>query len=259
MFTKKGRIEDYEKFLSEKENLLELTKFNSNFVIPEVIETGIVKEEGYSFISMTKLNLGEILNEHYFEIGKNLAILHDNSIKSKESTNFGWHKNNFIGDNRQINDWNDNWVDFFITCRLEYQLSLLSSLYSDLKAEIRSLYEKIPKLFENYIPECCLVHGDLWQGNIGVTYDNKEEKVCIFDPASYWGDAEVDLAMIELFVAVPNDFYDGYRSIRNIDSGYFKRKSLYNLYHLLNHLNLFGWGYFYSVEEMLGKVKNYLL
>jgi fructosamine-3-kinase len=92
-----------------------------------------------------------------------------------------------------------------------------------------------------------LLHGDLWSGNAGFT----GEGPVVFDPAVYYGDREADLAMTELFGGFPREFYDAYRKEWPVDDGYVRRKHLYNLYHLLNHLNLFGGGYLGQVKSTL--------
>jgi fructosamine-3-kinase len=104
------------------------------------------------------------------------------------------------------------------------------------------------RLLENHKPQPSLLHGDLWSGNAGFT----SEGPVVFDPAVYYGDREADLAMTELFGGFPREFYDAYSKEWPVDDGYARRKHLYNLYHLLNHLNLFGGGYLGQVKATLG-------
>jgi fructosamine-3-kinase len=103
------------------------------------------------------------------------------------------------------------------------------------------------KLLEGHKPQPSLLHGDLWGGNAGFT----AEGPVLFDPAVYYGDREADLAMTELFGGFPQEFYSSYNKIWPLDDGYERRKHLYNLYHLLNHLNLFGSSYLAQVESTL--------
>ena len=114
---------------------------------------------------------------------------------------------------------------------------------------IYSRYLKIIlELLAGHQPQPSLVHGDLWSGNASVTVDGEP---IIFDPATYWGDREVDIAMTELFGGFPTTFYRGYNEAWPLDDGYKQRKTLYNLYHVLNHFNLFGGGYASQAEKMI--------
>jgi len=152
---------------------------------------------------------------------------------------FGWHRDNWIGGTPQINTWHDDWSTFFHECRIRPQL--------DLARKNGFRLEEPPRL-ENHHPQPSLLHGDLWSGNAGFI----EEGPVIFDPAGYYGDREADLAMTELFGGFPREFYAAYRKAYPLDAGYEQRKHLYNLYHLLNHLNLFGSGYLAQVQRTLG-------
>ena len=113
------------------------------------------------------------------------------------------------------------------------------------------LLKKIPELLANYTPKPSLVHGDLWGGNAAIS--SAGEPV-IFDPAIYFGDREVDLAMTELFGGFPPRFYQGYQTIFPINSGYARRKMIYNLYHILNHFNLFGGSYGRQANQMIEEI-----
>jgi fructosamine-3-kinase len=110
------------------------------------------------------------------------------------------------------------------------------------------LLDEFPALFVGYSPEAALLHGDLWSGNYSYT---REGEPVIFDPAVYYGDRETDLAMTELFGGFGRDFYTAYREACPLDPGYSVRKTLYNLYHILNHLNLFGGGYHSQAQGMI--------
>jgi fructosamine-3-kinase len=106
-------------------------------------------------------------------------------------------------------------------------------------------------MLSQHQPHPSLVHGDLWSGNAAITVDGEP---VILDPATYWGDREVDLAMTELFGGFPAAFYRGYNDVFPLDAGYQKRKTLYNLYHILNHFNLFGGGYASQANRMLQEI-----
>ncbi len=113
------------------------------------------------------------------------------------------------------------------------------------------MIEAVPQLLAGHSPAPSLLHGDLWSGNAGFLGDGTP---VVFDPAVYCGDAEADLAMTELFGGFPPSFYEGYREVRPIAAGYRGRRVLYNLYHVLNHLNLFGEGYRLQAERMMARV-----
>ena len=160
-----------------------------------------------------------------------LAALH-----RQTGARFGWHRNNSIGLSPQRNDWSDDWVEFWRERRLRPQFER-----AGLKCEF------FEHLLEGHRPQPSLLHGDLWSGNAGFT----REGPVVFDPAVYYGDREADLAMTELFGGFPSGFYDAYHAAYPLEPGYQKRKHLYNLYHLLNHLNLFGAGYLAQVKATL--------
>jgi fructosamine-3-kinase len=155
---------------------------------------------------------------------------------------FGWHKDNWIGLAPQRNRWSEDWIGFYRECRLLPQLRR-----AKLVDEAQPLLDHLPAFFEGYRPVPSLLHGDLWHGNAGFTAQGP----VLFDPAVYYGDREADLAMSELFGGFAREFYAAYRDAWPLDSGYETRRHLYNLYHLLNHLNLFGGGYRGQVKATL--------
>jgi fructosamine-3-kinase len=163
---------------------------------------------------------------------------------------FGWDINNTIGSTVQINNWTANWAEFWAEHRIGYQLKLAKRRGGHFPQGER-LLEMIPELLAGYEPQPSLVHGDLWGGNAGVT--SAGEPV-IFDPATYFGDREVDIAMTELFGGFPALFYRGYNQVWPLDGGYDRRKNLYNLYHILNHFNLFGGSYESQANQMINRV-----
>jgi fructosamine-3-kinase len=163
---------------------------------------------------------------------------------------FGWDINNTIGSTLQINNWTANWAEFWAEHRIGYQLKLARRRGGHFPQGER-LLEVIPELLAGYEPQPSLVHGDLWGGNAGVT--SAGEPV-IFDPAAYFGDREVDIAMTELFGGFSAQFYRGYNQVLPLDLGYEKRKTLYNLYHILNHFNLFGGSYQSQANQMIDRI-----
>ncbi|HWA39449.1 MAG TPA: fructosamine kinase family protein [Burkholderiales bacterium] len=171
-------------------------------------------------------------------MGRMLAALHRHT-----APRFGWSSDNWIGLAPQANAWCDDWSDFFLTYRLSPQAQRAGIPLPDVK-----------KILQGHRPQASLLHGDLWSGNAGFTPGGP----VIFDPAVYYGDREADLAMTELFGGFPEAFYASYRKELPLDAGYETRKHLYNLYHLLNHLNLFGAGYRGQVSATLGLLRDRL-
>lgn len=158
---------------------------------------------------------------------------------------FGWHDDNWIGTSPQPNTPCKNgqdWIEFWRTNRLGFQLRLAArnGHGGRLQQQGEKLMERLPVFFGNYRPHPSLLHGDLWGGNAA---GNSRSEGVIYDPACYFGDREADVAMTELFGGFGQDFQAAYRETLPLDSGYRIRKTLYNLYHILNHLNLFGGGY----------------
>ena len=200
---------------------------------PEPLDHGV--RGGMAFIEMERLELGG--HADWPAMGRMLAALHRNTADQ-----FGWNSDNWIGLSPQQNGWSADWSEFFVEKRLQPQLR---------KAQENGFrFEKMnfAKILENHKPQPVMLHGDLWNGNAGFT----AEGPVIFDPAVYYGDREADLAMTELFGGFPADFYSSYEKHFPLDAGYETRKHLYNLYHLLNHLNLFGGSYLGQVKATLG-------
>jgi protein-ribulosamine 3-kinase len=163
---------------------------------------------------------------------------------------FGWVQDNTIGSTPQINTQERDWVLFWREHRLRFQLDLAErhGHGGRLRARGERLLDELPLLFANYQPAASLLHGDLWSGNYAYTHEGEP---VIFDPAVYYGDRETDLAMTELFGGFGRTFYASYRDSYPLDAGYAVRKTLYNLYHVLNHLNLFGGGYLSQAQGMV--------
>jgi fructosamine-3-kinase len=181
-------------------------------------------------------------------LGRGLALLHGTG-----QGEFGWRMNNTIGSTPQMNKPMGDWVEFFRRRRLLFQLELAArnGFARDLRAKGEFLADRLDAFFSGYRPRPSLLHGDLWSGNCAA--DENGDPV-IFDPAVYYGDRETDLAMTELFGGFPARFYAAYREVWPLAEGYATRKTLYNLYHILNHLNLFGQGYLGQVRHMLDQL-----
>jgi fructosamine-3-kinase len=163
---------------------------------------------------------------------------------------FGWRRDNYIGSTPQLNRRATSWSDFWREARLQPQIELAArnGLGRSLIGKAERLVEAVPRLLAGHSPAASQLHGDLWGGNAGFLPGGQP---VLFDPAVYWGDRETDLAMTELFGGFPPEFYSAYDEVAPRDAGYATRKTLYNLYHVLNHANLFGGGYASRAERMI--------
>ena len=231
-FVKLNRADQVAMFEAEAIGLRQIMETQA-VRVPKPVCVGIAERSAY--IVLEWLDLGRGSSQAWADLGRNLAKLH----QYQKSTAFGWERDNTIGATPQINTWTLDWAEFFTHHRIGYQLELAHQNGGRFRNGSR-LLERIPDLLANHTPKPSIVHGDLWSGNAAVTQSGEP---VIFDPATYWGDREVDLAMTELFGGFPAEFYRGYRGIYPTDLGYEQRKPLYNLYHILNHFNLFGGGY----------------
>jgi len=187
-------------------------------------------------------------NGDYAALGRSLAMVH-----SVHGETFGWHRDNYIGRTTQLNRRSPSWSDFWREARLEPQLELArkNGLGRDLVGKGERLAEALPRLLSQHAPAASLLHGDLWSGNSGFLADGTP---VLFDPAVYCGDRETDIAMTELFGGFPQAFYSAYREAAPLDHAYAVRKTFYNLYHVLNHANLFGGGYAAQAETMIDRL-----
>ncbi len=237
------------KFLEfEKYCLQNLRKYinQENLVIPEVI--------AYKNIKNIEILLIEWIDMHNFDqkkLGKGLGELHLKSAESNPKM-FGFPVEGFIGTTDQKKGLEDNWIDCFLNLRIIPQLLSLKSRILD-KEIIKKVKEKIQSELLNHKPVNALVHGDLWSGNAGM---DKNGKGVIFDPASWWADNEVDIAMTKLFGGFRKEFYEEYHRIFPIKNGFEKRIIIYNFYHILNHANMFGGGYLNQVEDYVKAILN---
>jgi len=181
-------------------------------------------------------------------MGEQLAAMH-----SISKSRFGWTRDNYIGSTAQLNRNSDNWTEFWGANRLKPQFALAEAagFGGRLLAIGEHLLDNLNKIMDGHQPAAALLHGDLWAGNKAYTEDGQP---VIFDPASYFGDRETDIAMTELFGGFGADFYAAYQACSPLPDGYRLRRDLYNLYHMLNHLNLFGGAYLSRCENMIDRL-----
>lgn len=246
IFLKENSKENSRFFKTEAEGLLAIRRTGAIHV-PEVLETGIC--ENRSYLMMEYLDAAPAQKDFWECFGRQLAAMHraDPSEWTPGGT-YGFTENNFIGAGRQVNDIRDSWVDFFRECRLEVQFQRAQKYFD---ASDRNAMQRLLDHLDRYLTEPefpSLLHGDLWGGNYVTGPDGH---AWLIDPAVYVGHVEADLAMTELFGGFSAAFYDTYFSENVIQPGYADRRELYNLYHILNHLNLFGRSYYGAAVRII--------
>ena len=244
-FVKRGPAADLPMFAAEAAALAALRAAGA-VRVPAVLACDAVGEGAR--IALEYFDLRPLDRDSGATLGAALAQLHRTT-----GPRFGWPEDNFIGATPQQNGWRDNWPLFFAERRLGPQLKLARQHGAERKLveQGERLAERVAAFFVDYQPVASLLHGDLWGGNAGMLPDGTP---VIFDPAAYYGDRETDIAMTELFGGFPESFHVAYRRAWPLDAGYETRKTLYNLYHVLNHFNLFGAGYLGQARRMIDKL-----
>lgn len=244
-FGKLNTADKLDMFAAEADGLEEIARSGS-VRVPHPVCHGANGEN--SWLILEYIELGRDAGDGMRALGYYLAQMH-----RATGSKFGWHRDNTIGSTPQINTPSSDWVEFWRAHRLGYQLGLAgkNGYRGRLQRSGEKLMEKLSVFFASHRPPPSLLHGDLWAGN--ASFDAIGDPV-IFDPAVYYGDREADLAMTELFGGFSADFYAAYREANPLDAGYAARQTLYNLYHVLNHLNLFGGGYLGQAERMIARL-----
>lgn len=234
-------------FIKEANGLKELAKANA-IRIPEVLSFND------DFILLEFISTGSRKKNFFEEFGRSFAQMHKFS-----SNTFGFYEDNYIGSNPQINipdeKQKSNWVNFYFNKRILYQLQLAEKLGNstpELRKGISKLENKIQEIIGNTQEKPSLLHGDLWGGNYMV---DENSNAVLIDPAVYYGHREADLGMTKLFGGFSSEFYRAYNETFPLEDGYEYRENIYKLYHILNHLNLFGGGYY---SQVLSLIKFYI-
>ncbi len=230
-------------FIKEAHSLIEIASSNS-IKVPEVIAVD------NDFILLEFIITGNRIKNFFEKFGRKFAEMH-----KYYSNDFGFYENNYIGSNPQINiagnEEKNNWVKFYFNKRLLYQIRLAEKngyLTHELNKAFLLLENKIESIFDGHIVKPSLLHGDLWGGNYMI---DQNGEASLIDPAVYYGDREADLAMTKLFGGFGYEFYQAYNEAYPLDAGYEFRENIYKLYHILNHLNLFGTGYYRQALELI--------
>jgi fructosamine-3-kinase len=244
-FVKVNRVSGLAMFEAEADGLREIAGAGV-IRVPHPVCAGVAEDSAFLVLEVIDFSSGR--KGRAEDLGRQLADMHRVSAPQ-----YGWRRDNMIGSTHQINTPADNWPEFWRDRRLGRQLALAASngYGGALQRKGERLLARLDGFFSGYAPLPSLLHGDLWGGNYA--YAATGEPV-IFDPAVYYGDRETDLAMTELFGGFPAAFHAAYREAFPLDSGYPMRKALYNLYHILNHLNMFGEGYLGQAEGMIEKL-----
>jgi len=241
-FLKTNTADKADMFAAEAEGLAALAQSNT-IRVPQAIAHGVTGTAAW--LVLEHLNLGG--RGSSIDLGHQLAALH----RTTQSA-FGWHRDNTIGATHQPNEPCADWIHFYRDRRLGFQLGLArrNGASRRLLDNGERLQADLAAFFTGYVPIPSLLHGDLWGGNFAFA----DGEPVLFDPAVYYGDREADIAMTELFGGFSSDFYGAYRQAWPLDPGYGVRRTLYNLYHIINHFNLFGGGYGSQAEQMASRL-----
>ena len=238
-FIKLNQASTLEMFAAEADGLNAIRASNT-LRAPEPLGHGVLGNHAYLLLEYLPLqSRGDPQ-----QAGEQLAAMHRH-----HATQHGWFRDNTIGATPQRNTQDSDWVSFWQQHRLGFQLERARRNGYPGRAYEQGLRlrDGVGAFFSDYQPPAALLHGDLWGGNLGYLPDGSP---VIYDPAVYYGDRETDLAMTELFGGFGEDFYAAYNAVWPLDHGYAVRKTLYNLYHILNHFNLFGGGYAMQAARM---------
>ena len=255
VFVKLEPVRNADRLLAEADGLAALAA-TGTLRVPEVLGSGTAGADtkddvtdthsGTAFLAIEWIDAGRG-SDAAAMLGAGLAAMH--RVSANE---FGWHRDNYIGASPQPNTASGDWVDFLREQRIGFQLALAErNGYRLRSAEVEDLLQNLGAFYSDYRPRPSLLHGDLWGGN---WFSDVDGVPVIFDPAVYNGDREADLAMTELFGGFGEDFYSAYAEAWALDPGYAVRRDLHKLYHVLNHLNLFGGGYLGQARQLLNRL-----
>ncbi len=228
-------------FAAELAGLQELQQ--AELRTPQAVAYGVSGSSAWLLLEWLDMSAGNAGSAAL--LGEQLAAMH--RITAAEH---GWRRDNYIGSSPQLNSRHADWARFYAVQRLQAQLDLAAanSAPAALVRKGQDIVERLPELLAGYQPEASLLHGDLWAGNWARLPGGDP---VVFDPAVYYGDRETDLAMTRLFGGFPAEFYRAYAAAWPLADGHEFRQTLYQLYHVINHFNIFGGAYAAQAERML--------
>ncbi len=224
---------------------LRLLQLSKSISTPEII--GLDEVDGVAFLLLTYIPPAPKTDTFWQNFGHSLALLHRDHTHS----HFGLDHHNYIGSLVQQNNYEADWVSFFVNQRISPQLKMAVDSGKMNTHHIKGFDQVFNKL--NFLlpkEPACLTHGDLWSGNF---LANNQEEVELIDPAVSYAHREMDMAMTYLFGGFNPIFYAAYQTTYPLDKGFADRVEIYQLYYLLVHVNLFGGSYVQSVERILQK------
>lgn len=244
LFLKVATVDAESRLTAEAEGLASL-QASKAVRVPDVVAVGATAEDAYLAIEWLDLQSPSAALDQQF--GRQLATLHRIT-----GATHGWHRDNTIGLSPQVNTPSSSWRQFYTDCRLMFQFDL--AVRNGYEREIGNLREQVlsalPELLGAHDPQPSLLHGDLWSGN----YACSDGQPVVYDPAVYFGDRETDLAMTRLFGGFSESFYQAYEESWPLPRDHTRRLPLYQFYHVLNHLNLFGRGYLQQAQTLVRRL-----
>lgn len=251
IFMKTNKKENSSLFTAEAAGLNAIAR-TKTIGTPQILGVGSDEERGgFSFLLLEFIS-GKSRNKNYWgDFARQLSEMHRAETAGLVSDGkYGFYCDNYIGRHSQVNTGYKSWTSFFRDCRLKPQFRDAARYFD--KEELKRIIRLLDRIDEILVePEYpSLLHGDLWGGNVIAGNDGA---AWLIDPAVYVGHAEADLAMTELFGGFPLAFYDAYKEAAPLQPGYERRRDVYNLYHLLNHLNLFGKMYLPEVRHIISR------
>ncbi|MBP6386266.1 MAG: fructosamine kinase family protein [Pseudarcicella sp.] len=235
---------DHHGMFEAEAKCLQLLQNTHTIAVPKVVNYGKILDKEYLMIEFMSSSFNK--DNYWEDFGHKLALLHQNT-----NTQFGLDFDNYIGVQKQTNDWMENGVDFFIQKRLKAQIDIANydrKISKPLNDKFENLFQKLHNIIPNDKPS--LLHGDLWSGNV---MTNPQGEAALIDAACYYGLREAELAFTTMFGGFETSFYEAYNSTYPIPKGFSERIPIYNLYPLLVHVNLFGGGYLDAVEKIVSK------
>lgn len=252
VFMKANAKEHVDFFFAESAGLQAIAQ-TGTLKTPHILCTGTDDGEqvGYSFLLMDVIESAPKKADYWEAFAHNLSLMHKaDTTQFVSGGKFGFNANNFIGAGNQYNNAHASWISFFRDCRLVPQFKKADHYFD---AAFKKKCDKLLSHLDALLVEPgkpSLLHGDLWSGNVMCGSDGN---AWLIDPACYVGHAEADIAMTQLFGGFSQAFYETYKAEGLLMEGYEQRRDLYNLYHLLNHLNLFGSTYLEPVRDIVAE------